>query len=154
MNAESRSPSVYWDDVPEGLTREGGAFAFDTGAIKRFASEFDPRPTHLDEAAAAATFFKGLSASGAHTFAAWARLILELTPGWATQAGTNIRDMRLMRPVRPGDVLRLRFVILAKRPNPMRASFGFLESRQTLLNQDGKTVLEMECTMMMECRPR
>ena len=153
MTVEAEAPSIYWDDVAEGWTREGGAFAFETGAIKAFAAAFDPRPTHLDEAAASATFFKGLSASGAHTFAAWARLVWELTPGWATQAGTNIRDMRLLRPVRPGDVLRLRLVILAKRPNPMRAGFGFLESRQTLLNQDGKTVLEMECTLMMECRP-
>jgi len=152
-DAADRASTVYWDDLVEGETREGGAFAFETAAIKRFAAEFDPRPTHLDEDAAATTFFKGLAASGAHTFAAWARLIWELTPGWATQAGTNIREMRLIRPVRPGDVLRLRFVILAKRLNPMRADFGFLDSRQTLLNQAGQRVIEMECTMMMERRP-
>jgi acyl dehydratase len=50
-------------------------------------------------------------------------------------------------------VLRLRFVIVAKRLNPMRADFGFLDSRQTLLNQAGQRVIEMECTMMMERRP-
>ncbi|MGH7006114.1 MAG: acyl dehydratase, partial [Alphaproteobacteria bacterium] len=100
-----------------------------------------------------ATFFMGLAASGAHTFAAWARLIWELTPGWATQAGTNIRDMRLLRPVRPGDVLSLRFTVLAKRPNPMRPGFGFLESRQELFNQSRQPIIEMECTMMMERRP-
>ena len=31
--------------------------------IKRFASEFDPQPYHLDEAAAEGTPFKGLAAS-------------------------------------------------------------------------------------------
>ena len=146
-------PTIYWEDVAEGEIREGGTFAFDTAAIKRFALEFDPRPTHLDEAAAAETFFNGLSASGAHTFAAWARLIWELTPGWATQAGTNIREMRLLRPVRPGDVLSLRFTVLAKRPNPLRPGFGFLDSRQELFNQEGRPILVMECTMMMEGRP-
>ncbi len=144
---------VYWDDIEAGTVRQGGAFAFDTAAIKRFAAEFDPRPTHLDEAAAAATFFNGLSASGAHTFAAWARLIWELTPGWATQAGTNIREMRLIRPVRPGDVLSLTFTVLATRPNPMRPEFGFIDSRQEMFNQKGQPVFVMECTMMMERRP-
>lgn len=146
-------PSVYWEDIPEGLVCEGGAFAFDAAAIKRFAAEFDPRPTHLDEAAASATFFKGLAASGAHTFAVWARLYWELTPGWATQAGTHMRDIRLFRPVRPGDVLKLRLTILGKRPHPLRAEFGFVDSRHELFNQMGHPVFHVECTVMIERRP-
>ena len=145
--------TTYWEDIVEGDLREGGAFAFDAEAVKRFAGEFDPRPTHLDEAAAEASFFQGLSASGAHTFAAWARLYWELTPGWAAQAGTHMRDMRLFRPVRPGDVLKLRLTVLAKRPHPLRAEFGFVDSRHELFNQKGQPVLHIECTMMMERRP-
>jgi len=152
-SAPMKQPTVYWDDIVEGGVREGGAFAFDAAAIKRFAGEFDPRPTHLDEAAAADTFFKGLAASGAHTFAAWARLYWEITPGWATQAGTHIRDMRLFRPVRPGDVLKLRLTILGKRPNPMRREFGFVESRHEMFNQASQPVFQIECTIMIERRP-
>ena len=146
-------PSVYWEDIPEGLVREGGAFAFDAAAIKRFAAEFDPRPTHLDEAAAGATFFRGLAASGAHTFAAWARLYWELTPGWATQAGTHIRDMRLFRPVRPDDVLSLKLAVHGKRPHPLRGAFGFVEARHVLLNQKRQRVFRIDCTIMIERRP-
>jgi acyl dehydratase len=145
--------TTYWEDIIEGDRREGGAFALDSAAIKRFAGEFDPRPTHLDEAEAEGSFFKGLSASGAHTFAVWARLYWELTPGWATQAGTHMRDMRLLRPVRPGDVLKLRLTVLAKRPHPLRREFGFVDSRHELLNQKGQPVLHIECTMMIERRP-
>jgi acyl dehydratase len=36
----------------------------DAAQIKRFASEFDPQPFHLDEDAAKATMFGGLAASG------------------------------------------------------------------------------------------
>jgi acyl dehydratase len=144
---------VYWEDIVVGDRREGGAYAFETEIIKRFAREFDPRPTHLDEAAAHATFFKGLSASGAHTFAVWARLYWELTQGWATQAGTHMRHLRLFRPVRPGDVLKLRLTILSKRPHPLRGQFGFFESRHELFNQAGHPVFRVECTMMIERRP-
>jgi acyl dehydratase len=145
--------TVFWDDVIEGDVIEGGAFAFGIEAIKRFAAEFDPRPTHLDEAAASATFFNGLAASGAHTFAAWARLYWELTPGWATQAGTHIREMRLFRPVRPGDVLKLRLTILGKRSNPLRPDFGFLETRHELFNQKSQPVFRHDSTIMIERRP-
>lgn len=146
-------PTIYWEDLVEGDRREGGAHAFDADAIRRFAREFDPRPTHLDEAAAGDTFFKGLSASGAHTFAVWARLYWELTPGWATQAGTHMRDMRLFRPVRPGDVLTLRLTVLSKRVHPLRAEFGFVDTRHELFNQNGRPVFRMECTTMIERRP-
>ncbi len=145
--------TIYWEDIIAGDRREGGAYAFDTETIKRFAREFDPRPTHLEEAAADSTFFQGLSASGAHTFAVWARLYWELTPGWATQAGTHMRDMRLLRPVRPGDVLRLRLTILGKRPHPVRAEYGFVESRHEMFNQKNEPVFHIECTMMIERRP-
>lgn len=147
------TPTVYWEDIAAGDCREGGAYAFDTETIKRFAREFDPRPTHLDEAAAGASFFRGLAASGAHTFAVWARLYWELTPGWATQAGTQMRDIRLFRPVRPGDVLKLRLTILGKRPHPLRKEFGFLESRHQLFNQAGQPVFQLDGTMMIERRP-
>jgi len=147
------TPAIHWEDIIEGDLREGGAYPFETGTIKRFAREFVPRPTHLDEAAAEASFFKGLAASGAHTFAVWARLYWELTPGWATQAGTHMRDMRLYRPVRPGDVLTLRLTILGKRPHPLRNEFGFVDSRHELFNQAGQPVFHVECTMMIERRP-
>jgi acyl dehydratase len=148
------APTVYWEDIEPGQVREGGAFAFDAASIKRFAAEFDPRPTHLDEAAAAATFFKGLAASGTHTFAAWARLFWEITPDWsAEQAGAYMNDLRLFRPVRPDDVLTLRMTVLATRPNPLRPGFGFVDTRHELFNQAGKPVMTLDCTIMIARRP-
>lgn len=149
-----QATTVYWEDVDEGAVWEGGAFVFDTEAITRFAREFDPRPTHLDAAAAAASFFGGLCASGAHTFAAWARLYWELTPGWANQAGAEITRMRLPRPVFPDDVLSLRFQVTGKRPSPIKPAAGFLDQTHTVRNQDGRPVLRMDCRVMIDRRPR
>jgi hypothetical protein len=49
--------------------------------IKRFASEFDPQPYHLDEMAAERTPLKGLAASGWHTAAIAMRLSMRARLG-------------------------------------------------------------------------
>ena len=73
MPGAQTETTTYWDDLAPGDVFEGGRYEVTEERITRFAGEFDPRPTHLDAAAAGATLFRGLSASGAHTFAAWAR---------------------------------------------------------------------------------
>lgn len=147
-------PTIYWEDIEVGQVLEGGAHTFTTEDIKRFATEFDPRPTHLDEAAAAETFFGGLAASGTHTFAVWAKLYWHNTPGWATEAGAEIRRMRLPRPVRPGDTLTLRTEITGKRLSPINSRAGFIDQSHEMTNQDGRRVCTMDCTIMIERRPK
>lgn len=145
--------TIYWDDLAVGAVYEGGRYVMDRDRIKSFAAEFDPRPTHMDDDAAAATLFGGLSASGAQTFAAWARLYWDITPDFATQAGAELQKVRFLRPVRPGDVLSLRFEILHKRPVPMRPGYGFVEAKHEVLRQDGRPVLEHQGWIIMEMRP-
>ena len=145
--------TLYWEDVAPGDVREGGRFDFDADGIKDFASKFDPRPTHLDEALAADTFFEGLVASGAHTMAAWARLYFDLTQDLSTQAGVEMRSMRLVRPVRPGDRLSLRFRITEKRAFPLRPEFGMVESFHEVSNQNDRVVLSLEMHALLARRP-
>lgn len=145
--------TIYWDDLQVGAIFEGGRYVMESERIKGFAAEFDPRPTHLDEAAARDTLFGGLCASGAQTFAAWARLYWDITPDFATQAGAEMQKIRWLRPVRPGDILSLRFEILAKRPVPMRPGHGFVEAKHQVLRADGRPVMTLQGWIIMEMRP-
>ena len=52
-----------------------GLNVVDAACVKEFAAEFDPQPFHLDEAAAQASPFKRLAASGRHTAAVTMRLL-------------------------------------------------------------------------------
>jgi acyl dehydratase len=67
----------YLEDFAVGQTYGSGRLRIDEERIKRFASEFDPQPFHLDAAAAQHTIFHGLVASGWHTAAvtcaSWSR---------------------------------------------------------------------------------
>ncbi len=70
--------------------------------IKSFAQEFDPQPFHLDEAAANASVFAGIAASGWHTAAIAMHLL-----GRGMPLGNGIiglgGDLAWPRPTRPGD---------------------------------------------------
>jgi Tripartite tricarboxylate transporter family receptor/MaoC like domain len=70
----------WFDDLAVGMRFKSPEKVVTREEIKRFASEFDPQPYHLDEAAAEQTPLKGLAASGWHTAAIAMRLAVEVRP--------------------------------------------------------------------------
>lgn len=96
-----------------------GSLTFDAAGIKAFARAFDPQDFHLDEAAAAAHLFGGLTASGFHSLAAL--FGLQVRAGVFARCnlgGRGMDDVRWLRPVRPGLVYEGAVSILAIRPVP------------------------------------
>ena len=83
---ERTDKTLYLDDLAVGQRFETRSYAVSAAQIKDFAAQFDPQPFHLDEAAARATIFGGLAASGWHTAAITMRLQVEsglpLANGW------------------------------------------------------------------------
>jgi acyl dehydratase len=70
----------WFDDLKLGMRFKSGEVTVSREDIQRFASEFDPRPFRLDEAAAEKTVFKGLAASEWHTAAIAMNLALQARP--------------------------------------------------------------------------
>jgi acyl dehydratase len=61
--------SGYFEDTEAGDSPKAGPYFVSKGEIIQFAKQYDARPFHIDEEAAARSVFAGLTASGAHTFA-------------------------------------------------------------------------------------
>lgn len=122
--------------------------------IKRFAAEFDPQPFHLDDAAARASFFGGLAASGWHTAALTMRLLVasDLKPSGGI-VGAGFDEFRWPRPVRPGDELRLECEVLEVRPSKSRPAQGLIKVRTTTLNQNGEPVQVLVGNLVVPRRP-
>ncbi|CAN5693525.1 hypothetical protein BH20VER1_BH20VER1_03860 [soil metagenome] len=59
----------YLEDVQVGQRFQSDAYVVTEEAMLAFAREFDPQPFHLERAAADASVFEGLAASGWHTAA-------------------------------------------------------------------------------------
>src|SRR5690349_5342530 len=136
------TPVHYLDDFTPGQ-RFGGAarVRIDAERIKAFAAEFDPQLFHLDELAAAASFFGGLAASGWHTAAATMRLLVdsELKPAGGI-VGAGFDEFRWPRPVRPGDELRVESEVLEVRVSKSRPGQGMIKLRTTTFNQRDEVV--------------
>ena len=93
---------LYLEDLEEGWSQSAGAYRVEREEILEFAAKWDPQPWHVDEAAAEASMFGGLTACAAHTMAIQSRLTHELPTRMATIAGLGNDGMELTAPVRPG----------------------------------------------------
>lgn len=144
-----RTPTLFWEDFTPGSVREFGAKLVERDDVIRFASEFDPQPFHLDEDAASRSLFGALSASGWHTCSMVMRMMCD---GYLLDAAglgsPGIDNLRWLKPVYPGDVLRVRMSILEARPMNSRPHVGLTRSRWEAIARrpDGteETVMTME----------
>jgi acyl dehydratase len=67
----------FFEDYAAGQVHDLGTTTASESQIIEFAREFDPHPFHLDPAAAAATSFGGINASGWHTIGLAMRLYVD-----------------------------------------------------------------------------
>jgi acyl dehydratase len=137
------SAKLCYDDLRVGMVFEAGPLTVNAEEIKRFASQFDPQPFHLDEMTAKGTFFGGLVGSGWHTCALTMRLTTEALPIEGGVIGAGVDELRWPNPVRPGDTLRLKCEVIEARLLKSRPDMGLVRFRVTTLNQKGEAVQQM-----------
>ena len=131
----------FWDDFTPGWTFESETRSLSAEDIKRFAREYDPQVFHTDEEAAKATSFGGLIASGWQTCGVMMRLMCD---GYLVESAClgspGLEELRWLKPVRPGDALRLRSTVLEQTPSQKQATRGTVKFRWEVLNQDDEVV--------------
>ena len=135
----NKTEQLYLEDLRVGQRFTSGSYVMEAARIKEFATEFDPQPFHLDEAAAEASLFKGLAASGWHTPAVAMRLLV--TGGLPFANGlVGLRgEIAWPRPTRPGDILNVESEIIAITPSRSKPNQGVVTVRGTMFNQNGRS---------------
>jgi acyl dehydratase len=150
----ARAPIQFWEDFPVGDVREFGGLPVTREAVLDFACQFDPQPFHVDEDAARESLFGGLCASGWHTTAMAMRMMCDgYLLASASLGSPGIDHLRWLKPVFPGDTLRMRMTVLAARPMASRPTVGLVQSRWDVRNQRDEPVLTMEGWGMFRRRP-
>jgi acyl dehydratase len=152
--ASKRTPRLYWEDFPTGHVMEFGGMPVSREAVLAFAQQFDPQPFHLDDEAAQASLFGGLSASGWHTCAMAMRMMCDAYLLDSASLGSpGIDALRWLKPVFPGDTLRVRMEVQESRAMNSRPGVGLVRSAWTVFNQRAEPVLSMEGWGMFRRRP-
>lgn len=142
-----------YEDWEVGSRLEVGAHTFTAEEIVEFAEQFDPQPFHVDEAAAQASPFGGLIASGWHTCSVMmGMLVRNVLPGSTSLGSPGIEEIRWVRPVRVGDTLRMFNSVLAKRVSASRPDRGIVTTLWEGLNQADETVITVRSNVLFGLR--
>ena len=145
----------YFEDIQVGAKSSFGRYEVTREEVIAFASKYDPQPFHLSDEAAATTHFGRLSASGWQTCAMTMSMVVENLKAH-DQAGLGspgVDELRWLKPVYPGDVLRCETEVLDKRPSQSRPEMGSFRSKVTVLNQDDIPVLTFTSIGLIRTRP-
>ncbi|MGN6123399.1 MAG: MaoC family dehydratase [Sphingomonas oligoaromativorans] len=136
----------YFEDFTVGQTASFGQYEVTRDEVLEFGRRWDPQPFHLSDEGAVDTYFGGLSASGWHTCAM--TMAMTVAEWDKSEGGTlgaiGVDHLRWLRPVHPGDVLRLEAEIIETRPSGSRPDMGSVRSRNTVYNQKDEPVMRFE----------
>lgn len=147
--------AYFLEDLVPGATYEFGQTTVTETAIIEFAKQFDPQPFHLDHAAAQTSPFKGLIASGWHTASMTMRMLVDhlLGPNSGSIGSPGIDELRWVKPVRPGDTLRVSAQIVDVTPSRSKPDRGTVRVKYNVINQHQETVMTMVGLTMFLRRP-
>ena len=145
LTFEDFKPGHFMTLGPRHVTRD---------EIIAFATEFDPQPMHLDEAAASATLLGGLGASGWHTCCLLMRMIAD---GFLLESSSmgapGVDEVRWLKPLRPGTNIRVRATVLDKRSSNSRPELGFVKFLYEVVDEQDAVLTTLTASMMMARKP-
>lgn len=147
-----RDGMLYYEDLEVGQRFTTGTHQLDAEQIKAFARQFDPQPFHLDEAAAQASFFGELVASGWHTASITMRLLVE---GGLPLAGGLIGlggEMSWPRPTRANARLQAVCEIVALRELASKPDHGLATIRCETRNEHEQVVQVLAAKLLVPRR--
>ncbi len=145
---------MYFDDFKVGDELASPGVTISESQILDFALQFDPQPFPLDVNAATAGPFGGLIASGFHTAALTFRMFWQTGALDGGSVGSpGLDELRWLKPVRPGDTLRVVARVLATRRSTSMPDRGIVRMQYTTLNQHGEPVMTLIGNQLMRTRP-
>jgi len=146
---------TFFEDLEPGATAAFGRYQVTLEEVVEFAEKYDPQPFHLSDEAAAQTHFGRISASGWHTCAMVMRMMVD-NISERKQAGLGspgLDELRWLKPVYPGDTLRVETRLIDKTPSRSRPEMGSFRSEVKVFNQDHVLVATMKSIGLIRTRP-
>ena len=146
----------YFEDLPIGLEVVfEDEYRVTEEEIIEVGQRWDPRPMHTDPVEAKQSIFSGLVASSAHIFSIYVRIgntEIDRDKQSAAVTALGFNNLQWHAPVRPGDVLRSAYTVIAARKSNSRPALGVVTTTCRMFNQSDETVFTLECSYLIERR--
>lgn len=143
----------YFEDYVPGSVYEYGTVSVEESEIIEFGMRFDPQDFHTNAEAAARGPFGGLIASGWLTAGLMMRLFADHYLSKVASLGSpGLDELRWIRPVRPGDRLRIRPIVLETKRSRSKPDRGMVRTFIEVLNQDRDVVMSLKVVNILRCR--
>lgn len=158
MASSSRFPvpieERYFEDYLPGSVYEFGSdLTVNEKQIIDFATEYDPQSIHVDPAAAAEGPFGGIIASGWQTASLMMRLFADhYLSAVASLSSPGVDELRWLKPVRPGNSLRLRATVVEAKRSRSKPDRGVVRTLAELIDQDGDVVFRVTAMNILRSR--
>jgi len=146
---------LYFEDLEPGKKASFGRYEVTREEVLDFARKYDPQAFHLSDEEAAKTHFGRIAASGWHTCAMMMRMLVDNMSD-IQQAGLGSpgqNELRWLKPVYPGDTLRIESEVLEKTPSRSKPDMGSFLSRITVINQNDDAVMTTVAIGLIRRRP-
>lgn len=144
----------FFEDYTVGMVDEFGAYEVTEQEIVEFARRYDPQPFHIDPEAARASVFGGLIGSGWMTGSIMMRLMVDhYISRTASMGSPGLDEIRWVRPVRAGDVLRVRITVTGAKRSASKPDRGVIWFENVVLDaRSGDVVMTCKGMGMYRCR--
>jgi acyl dehydratase len=135
---------LYFEDFPPGEVKVYGDRLVTAEEIVTFARRYDPQPFHVDAEAAKHSQIGELIASGWHTGVILMRMNCdEFLLRTASEGAPGCDEVNWLKPVRPGDRLKVRRTIVSARVSKSRPQIGVVEMLCEVMNQNDVIVMTL-----------
>lgn len=144
---------MFFDDLPAGFQFDTPSHQFTEAEIVEYARVYDPQPFHIDPEAAKQSIYGGLIASGLQTCAMAFALTLRANVLNESSMGSPGMDrIRWLKPVRPGDTIRVTGVVREAVASKSKPDRGRVEIDYVVENQNQEAVLSYSITHLQRKR--
>lgn len=144
----------YFEDFQVGQTFETGTAAVTQDEIVSFGGKYAPLPYHTDPEAAKDSMYGGVIAAGYQTAAITFGLFVETGVFRACGLGSpGVEKLRWLKPVRPGDALRVMAEITEVSPAREEGGRDAIRIKYETINQKGETVMTVTSLHFVRRRP-
>ncbi len=146
------TPWRTFEDLVVGETKISSLRTVTEAEIIEFARAHDPQWFHTDPAAARASVFGQVVASGIHVLAIWRQMDHAINGDIDFVCGVGWDRLRLKRAVRAGDPLRVMSEIIALEPSRSGKPRGTAITRYGVILDDGTECVTFESTNLVYTR--